>query len=125
MKDFRKYYIIPAPPEEVYLALTTETSIMLWTGSPAIMHTEPGSTFSLWDDSITGTNLEFEYGKKLVQQWDFGDQETASVVTIKLHEHPQGTSLELRHTNIPDEAWEDITQGWDDPYMASLTDFVD
>ncbi len=125
MKDFRKYYIIPAPPEEVYLALTTETSIMLWTGSPAIMHTEPGSTFSLWDDSITGTNLEFEYGKKLVQQWDFGDQETASVVTIKLHEHPQGTSLELRHTNIPDEAWEDITQGWDDPYMASLTDFFD
>jgi uncharacterized protein YndB with AHSA1/START domain len=125
LKDFKKYYTVAATPEEVYLALTNPLSIALWTGGKAEMGNEPGSRFSLFDDSITGTNLEFEHGKRLVQQWDFGDQEPASIVTFKLHEHKHGTSVEVRHTNIPDEAWDDISSGWDDTYMASLMDFFD
>ena len=123
MKSFKKYFIIPATPGEVYLALTNPLTIQLWTGTPAVMSTEPNSTFSLWDDSITGTNISFEKDKKIVQHWDFGDQSEPSVVTIKLHEHPKGTSVELHHTNIPDEAWAEITEGWEDTYFASLIEF--
>ena len=123
MKSFKKYFIIPATPGEVYLALTNPLTIQLWTGTPAVMSTEPNSTFSLWDDSITGTNISFENDKKIVQHWDFGDQSEPSVVTIKLHEHPKGTSVELHHTNIPDEAWAEITEGWEDTYFASLIEF--
>lgn len=125
MKDYKKYYIIPADPEEVYIALTNPQTIQLWTGEPAEMSTEPGSEFSLWEGSITGRNLEFEENKMLVQQWYFGEQEEASIVTIKLHPHKYGTSAELRHTNIPDEAYEDITEGWDEAYFASLIDFYE
>ena len=67
--DFKKYYIIPAEPGEVYLALTNPTTIQLWSGEPAEMSTEPGSEFSLWDGSITGKNVEFDPGKKIIQQW--------------------------------------------------------
>jgi uncharacterized protein YndB with AHSA1/START domain len=35
VKDLKKYYIIPAPPEDVYLALTNEATMMLWTGDQA------------------------------------------------------------------------------------------
>src|SRR5438034_525716 len=109
MKDYKKYYIIAAPPDELYIALTNPATIQLWTGEPAVMSTETGSEFSLWEDSITGKNLEFEPGKKIVQQWYFGEEEEApSIVTIKLHPHAQGTSVELRHSNIPDEAYDDI-----------------
>ena len=101
MKDFKKYYIIPAPPEDVYLALTKPETLRLWTGEIAEMSTEPGSEFSLWEESITGRNLEFEEGKKIVQQWYFGEQEEESIVTIKLHPHKLGASVELKHTNIP------------------------
>ncbi|WP_299756095.1 SRPBCC domain-containing protein [uncultured Pontibacter sp.] len=125
MKDYKKYYIIPADPEEVYIALTNPQTIQLWTGEPAEMSTEPGSEFSLWEGSITGKNLEFEENKMLVQQWYFGEQEKASIVTIKLHPHKYGTSAELRHANIPDEAYEDITEGWDEAYFASLIDFYE
>ncbi len=125
MKDFKKYYIISAAPEEVYLALTTPVTIHLWSGEPAEMSTEPGSEFSLWDGSITGKNISFEEGKKIVQQWYFGDQQEASIVTIKLHPHAQGTSVELRHTNIPDDDYEDIVDGWNTVYFASLQDFYD
>lgn len=125
MKDYKKYFIIPAPPDEVYLALTTETAIQLWTGEKAEMKPEAGTEFSLWDGSISGRNLEFEEGKKIVQQWYFGDQEEESIVSIKVHPHKEGTSAELRHSNIPDEDFEDITDGWNNTYFASLIDFFE
>lgn len=125
MKDFKKYYIVAAPPEEVYLALTFEPTVMLWTGSPAEMKAEPGTEFSLWDGSIVGKNLEFEPGKKIVQQWYFGDQPEESIVTIKLHAHPQGTSVELRHSNIPDEDYNDLVDGWNEEYFKSLQEFYE
>ncbi|GAA4308845.1 hypothetical protein GCM10023149_02930 [Mucilaginibacter gynuensis] len=125
MKDYKKYYIIPATPEEIYMALTNPVTIQLWTGDPAEMSTEPGSEFSLWEGSIVGKNIEFEPNKKVVQQWYFDGQTEESIVTIKLHDDKHGTSVELRHTNIPDEAYEDITDGWDNVYFGSLEDFFD
>lgn len=125
MKDYKKYFTIPATPEEVYLALTIEATINLWTGDAATMEAVPNTEFSLWDGSIVGKNLEFEYGKKIVQQWYFGEQEEASIVTIKLHEDKKGTSVEVRHTNIPDEAYEEIVEGWQDVYFSDLYDFYD
>jgi len=123
MKDFKKYYILPVPPDEVYLALTNPLTIELWSGEKAEMSTEPGTEFSLWDGSIVGKNLEFESGKKIVQQWYFGEQQEPSIVTIKLHADPRGTSVELKHSNIPDEDYEDIVEGWNEVYFASLRDF--
>ena len=123
MKDFKKYYHLDASPEEVYIALTNPLTIELWTGEPAEMSTEPGSEFSLWEGSITGKNLEFEEGKKLVQQWYFDGEPEESVVTIKLHPDKGGTSVELKHTNIPDEAFTDIAEGWDSSYFGALADF--
>src|SRR4051812_32814066 len=123
MKDYKKYFIVPAEPEEIYIALTNPATIQLWTGEKAEMSTEPGSEFSLWEDSITGKNIEFEEGKKIVQQWYFGDQEEDSIVTIKLHPHKNGASVELKHTNIPDSEYDDIVEGWNETYFKSLLEF--
>ncbi len=124
MKDYKKYFTLPAPPQEVYLALTNPATIQLWTGEKADMSTEPGSEFALWDESIVVKNLEFEDGKKIVQQWYF-NQEEPSIVSIKLHPHKNGTSIELRHTNIPDEEYEDIVDGWTNSYFQSLEEFYE
>jgi uncharacterized protein YndB with AHSA1/START domain len=123
MKDYKKYYLLSASPEEVYIALTNPATIQLWTGEKAEMSTVAGSEFSLWEDSIVGKNLEFIEGKKIVQQWYFGDQEKDSIVTIILHPHKHGTSVELRHSNIPDEDYEDIVEGWDEAYFGALAEF--
>lgn len=125
MKEYKKYYIILASPEEVYAALTHPATIHLWSGEEATMSTEPGSEFSLWDGSIVGRNLEFEEGRKIVQQWYFGEQPEDSIVTIKLHPHKKGTSAELRHTNIPDDDYNDIVEGWDETYFGSLIGFYE
>lgn len=125
MKDYKKYYIIPEPPETVYLALTNPLTIELWTGEPAQMSTEPGTEFSMWDGAIVGRNIEFEPGRKIVQQWYFDGQAEESIVTIKLHPDKAGTSVELRHTNIPDETYNDMIEGWNDSYFGALIDFYE
>lgn len=126
MKDYKKYFIIPAEPDEVYLALTNEATIRLWTGDEVSMDARPGTEFSMWDGSICGKNLELEPGKKIVQQWYFGeDEEALSIVTIKLHSDKKGTSVELRHSNIPDEAYDDIVEGWNDVYFKDLREFYE
>ena len=124
MKDFKKYYIINATPEELYIALTNPFTISLWTSEPAVMSTEPGTEFSMLSGNIVGKNLEFITNKKIVQQWYFGEEEgEPSIVTIKLHDHKEGTSVELNQTNIPDEAYDDIIAGWDDVYFGNLNEY--
>lgn len=122
MKDFKAYFIIPAEPEEVYLALTTEITINLWTGEEATMVAEPDAEFSLWGGAIVGKNLSFVKDKEIVQQWYFGE-DTESIVAIRLHPHKRGTSMEVRQSGIPEEAFEDITDGWHNTYAAGLIDF--
>ncbi|MGN6637355.1 MAG: SRPBCC domain-containing protein [Mucilaginibacter sp.] len=126
MKDFKKYYQLPATPEEIYAALTNPLTIELWTGEPAVMSTEPDTEFSMWDGSIVGKNLEFEENKKVVQQWYFEGEPGISIVTIKLHPAKNNaTSVELKHTNIPDSEYNDLVSGWDEVYFGALAEFFE
>ena len=122
MKNYKKYFTLPASPEEVYQALTNPLTIEMWSGEEATMSTEPGSEFALWSDSIVGKNIEFIENKKMVQQWYF-NQIDESIVTIKLPPDGSGTSVELHHTNIPDDDYENITEGWREAYMGSLQEY--
>lgn len=123
MKDYKNYYIIPEEPAIVYRALTNDKVLRLWTGFPAQMEEVVGSEFSLWDGNIVGVNLEFDPAKLIRQEWFFGEQEEASIVTFKFHKHNRGTSLELIHTNIPDVDYEAMVEGWNETFMADLIDF--
>lgn len=123
MKDFKKYYEINTSPDILYSALTNAATIQLWSGAAAVMEPVEGTEFSLWEDSIVGKNITLVPGKKIVQEWYFGEQPEPSIVTILLHELKNGTSVELRHSNIPDDDYENITTGWTENYFGSLMDF--
>lgn len=122
MKTYKKYFKIAASPADVYNALTNKNMLEIWTGEDAEMKEVPGTEFSLWDDSICGINLAFEKDFKIVQEWYFGedDEDKKSIVTIKLHPDKNGTSMEVVQTNIPDEAYENITEGWEENYFSGL-----
>ena len=125
MKNFKKYFTIPAEPEDVFAALTNPFTLELWTGYPAVMDDQPGTEFSLWEGSITGNNIEVIKNKKLVQEWYFGDQEEKSIVTINIFENKKGSQVELNHTNIPDEDYENITEGWLEYYFGAIKEFFE
>jgi activator of HSP90 ATPase len=121
MKEIKRYYTLHAEPKDVYNALTNQRMLEIWTGESVVMDPVPGKEFSLWDGSIAGIILEIEENKKIVQQWFFDDAEE-SIVTMKIHKHKKGTSVELLHTNIPDEAYDNISDGWDEDYFGALSE---
>ena len=123
MKDFKNSYIIPAPTDEVFIALTNPFTIELWSGYSAIMSKEIGAEFSLWDGDISGINIEIIENKKIVQEWFFGDNTERSIVTINLSENKKGTLVNLHHTNIPDSDFENISLGWNEYYFEALIEY--
>lgn len=125
MKELRKYFRIKGTVEEVYAALTNPFSITLWTGAEAVMSEEVGSEFSLFDGDISGINLEFEKDQKIVQEWFFGDQDAKSIVSITLRPDRHYTKIELHHSNIPDEVYEEMEHGWNTFYFGSLKEFFE
>jgi activator of HSP90 ATPase len=125
MKEIRKYYRIKGTPEELYAALVNPFAISLWTGAEAVMKEEVGSKFSLFDGDIEGVNISFDRNHQIVQEWFFGDQEEKSIVTITLRPDRHFTKIELHHSNIPDEAYDDMSNGWDAYYFGGLKDFFE
>ena len=124
-KNYKTRLKIKAEAQDVYAALTNPFTIQLWSGYEADMSTEPGSEFSLWEGDISGKNLEFEENKKIVQQWYFGEQEEPSIVTIKIFEDTNRCQVELVHTNIPEEDFADICEGWDNYYLGAIKEFFE
>ncbi|TAJ06883.1 ATPase [Marinilabiliaceae bacterium JC017] len=125
MKDYKTRIKIKAEIEDVYAALTNPFTIELWSGYPAQMEATPGTEFSLWEGDIAGRNIEFELNAKMVQEWYFGEQEEPSIVTIKLFKDGGKTQVDLFHTNIPEEAFDDICEGWNDYYLGAIKTFLE
>jgi len=124
-KDLKFRVKIAAEPEDIYATLTRPLAIELWSGYSAKMSTEPGSEFELWEGDICGKNLEFEENFKIVQEWYFGEQDKPSIVTIKLFKQGTKTQVEVNHTNIPIDDFDDIKEGWVDNYFSAVKDFVE
>lgn len=127
MKNYKKYFRITAAPADVYNALTNKNMLEIWTGEDAEMEAVPGTEFALWEESICGMNLEFEKDFKIVQEWYFGEEEEdkKSIVTIKLHPDKKATSMEVTQTNIPDEAYRNIVEGWEEDYFNGLNELFE
>lgn len=123
MKNFKKTFNINAEPSDIYAALTNPYTIELWSGYPAQMVSEPGEEFSMWDGDITGKILELVTDKKVIQEWYFGERDTKSVVTITISPSRGGSVVVVEHTNIPDEDYENITEGWNEYYMGAIRRF--
>ncbi|MDM8160126.1 SRPBCC domain-containing protein [Labilibaculum sp. K2S] len=125
MKEFTFSLEITSSQEEVYNALTNSFQIELWTGYPAVMDENPGTIFSLWEGDITGVNLEIVKDYKIVQEWFFGETENPSIVTLLIKKAGSRSRIELTHTNIPDEAYDEIVEGWKDYYLGSVKNFLE
>jgi activator of HSP90 ATPase len=123
MKTFKKTFKINAEPSDVYAALTNPYTIELWSGYKAEMSTEPGSEFSLWEDDITGKNIEFVQDRKVVQEWYFGNQYDKSLVTITINPDRENSQVTVEHSNIPDEEFNDIAEGWKEYYIGAIITF--
>lgn len=95
-----------------------------FTQSNARISKEVGGEFSIFDGSVTGTNLELQEGKLIVQKWRFGSWSDGVQSTVRLvFEEPESgvTVVKLTHTDVPEEdrygnatVVENTERGWRD-----------
>ena len=120
MKDLNHQYVIPSEFEIVFAALTNPITIELWSGFETDFTPEEGTEFSLWDGDIVGKNIKIIPCELIQQQWYFDGQEEKSIVTIELIPEGKNTRIKLLHENIPDEAFDDMIEGWNKYYFGAL-----
>jgi len=125
LKNFTTRIKIKAEPSDVYASFTNPFTIELWSGYPATMPSVAGEEFSMLGGDIQGKILELIPDSKIVQEWYFGDQTEASIATIKIFASGANSQVDLQHTNIPEEAYDDITEGWVDYFLGGIKEFLE
>lgn len=124
MKTIKQTYQIKASVEKVWEALVNPKIIEKWSGAGAKMDAKVGTKFELWNGDIHGTNTEVvdppAGGKKLVQDWYGGDWAEPSKATFILKENDGETEVSLVNENVPDDAADDIDDGWTRYYLGEI-----
>ncbi|XP_031103637.1 activator of 90 kDa heat shock protein ATPase homolog [Ipomoea triloba] len=109
---------------DLYEILMDENRWKGFTQSNARISKEVGGEFSIFDGSVTGTNLELQEGKLIVQKWRFGSWPDGILSTVRLtfdEPEPGVTVVKLTHTDVPEEdrygnetVVENTERGWRD-----------
>ncbi|KAF5473375.1 hypothetical protein F2P56_009990 [Juglans regia] len=109
---------------DMYEILMDENRWKGFTLSNARISKEVGGEFSIFDGSVTGTNLELQDGKLIVLNWRFANWDDGIHSTVKLaldEPEPGVTVVKLAHTDIPEEdrygnatVVENTERGWRD-----------
>jgi len=120
-----KSYLISAPIEKVWQALVDPTIIHQWSDAPAKMTETVGGEFELWDGDITGTNTTVEKPNRLVQEWQSGDWDKPSSVSILLQPTDDHTEVSLVQTGHPESEQKDLEEGWDSYYFGAIEKYFE
>jgi activator of HSP90 ATPase len=126
-KTIRQSVTFKADPKAIYEALMDSRKHSQFTGDKASISREVGGKFTAYDSYIEGINLHMEPNKKIVQSWRGSDWPEGhySRVTFLLQEAENGTRLTFTQTGVPDQYYEDISQGWHDYYWKPLKEMLE
>jgi uncharacterized protein YndB with AHSA1/START domain len=114
---------LAATPQQVYRAWLSSEEHSAFIGAEASIDPRIGGAFTAWGDYISGTTLELEKDRRIVQSWrtvDFPPAVPDSRLEILLDALGGGTRLTLIHTEIPDGMGDEYNQGWIDNYFEPM-----
>jgi activator of HSP90 ATPase len=123
---FELSIVLPARPQEIYLAWLSSDGHSALTGSPAHVDGNMGGEFSAWDGYISGVTLELDEPRRILQAWrttEFPEDAPDSRVEIFLEAVDGGTKLTLSHTDMPADQVDSYRQGWEDFYFKPMREY--
>lgn len=125
MAEIAKHYQINAPINLVWDALVNPELIAQWSGDPNLYMSDRLEDFKLWSGDIWGKNIEVSAPTLLKQEWNDSRGVSGSIVTFTLSGDGDTTHLDLVHTDVSDDRATDLSNGWDDFFMAPMIEFVE
>jgi activator of HSP90 ATPase len=125
-KTIRQTVIFKANPHDIYEALMDSKKHAKFTGGKASISREVGGKFSTYDGYAEGVNQELVPDKKIVQTWRAEDWPEGhySRVSFSLNKAEGGTRLTFSQTGVPEEQYQDVSQGWQDYYWEPMKEML-
>jgi uncharacterized protein YndB with AHSA1/START domain len=121
---------LPASPARVYAAWLSSDEHAAMTGASAggsaDIDPRVGGAYSAWDGYITGTTLELEIDRRIVQAWrttEFPVDSPDSRLEIVLDAISAGTRLTLKHSDMPTGQGASYETGWIENYFEPMQDY--
>ena len=126
-KTIHQTVTFKATPHAVYEALMDSKKHGEIVGANAKITKKVGAKFSIYDGDIEGVNLELVPDKKIVQSWRYSDWPEGhySKATFLLEESQGGTKLTFTQTDVPEDLYEDVSQGWKDYYWQPMKEMLE
>ena len=126
-RTIRQTATFKASPHEVYEVLMDSRKHSVFTGSKASISRKVGGKFTAYDGYIEGVNLELVTDEKIVQSWRGSDWAEGhySKATFSLKKIERGTKLTFTQTEVPEEQYEPISQGWRDYYWNPMKEMLE
>ncbi len=115
--------VIPADPYRIYQAYLNGLEHAAMTGGAASIEPWPGGRFTAWDGYISGTTLDVDPSRRILQSWrtaDFPPEAPDSRVEITLEAVEGGTRLAITHSDIPKGQGRRYASGWHDYYLNPM-----
>jgi activator of HSP90 ATPase len=110
-------------PEVLFRAWLSSDEHSGFTGSEAKIAARIGGEFTAWDGYISGTTVEMDEPRRIVQKWrttDFPEGAPDSTVELLFDPTDTGTRLTINHSGIPEGQARDYEKGWQEFYFAPM-----
>ncbi len=120
--EFTVSTLLIISPEEAFAAWLDSDLHSRMTGSKAVVSSEINGKFEAWDGYISGTNLELEIGKRILQSWrtaEFTENEPDSNIELIFEPDGDGCKITLRHWDLPEHGAH-YESGWEESYFTPM-----
>ena len=126
-KIIKQSVTFKATPHQIYQALMDSRKHSKFTGGKATIGKKKGDKFTAYDGYIEGVILNLVPDQKIVQSWRGSDWPEGhySKATFSLRESEGGTRLTFTQTEVPEEQYEPISQGWRDYYWKLMKEMLE
>ncbi len=124
----RQKTFVLAPPAEVYDAFLDGKKHSAFTGAKATCVRRVGGKFTAWDGYISGKNLKFVSGKRIIQEWQttgWPKGYKPSLLEFTFKPKNGGTEVQMIQKNVPKSQAASYKQGWIDHYWKPLKKYFE
>ena len=128
-KTIEQTVTFKASPHDVYESLMDSEKHSKFTGAKATISREVGGAFTAYDGALSGKILELVTDIKIVQAWRGSGEGWVpghySTATFSLEAIDGGTRLSFVQTGVPEQSFEQISQGWNTYYWPKMKEFLE
>lgn len=118
---------LPGTPERLFAAWIDAAQHAEMTEAPATSEPVVGGAFTAWDGYISGTHLELEAPRRLVQAWrasDFPEGAPDSRLEVRFAAVHGGTVVTVVHSGLPPGTGPNYARGWEEYYFEPMRSWL-